>query len=154
MGEFLAAYGPALFWVLVATAAAIIESQTCDLISIWFVPGAVVAMLLAFFDVAFWVQAVVFISISAVTLTLVHTVLKKYMPKKKEHKMNVDAMIGARGIVEEEIDNIREKGSVKVRGLIWTARSANDEVTIPAGSVVTVMQVSGVKLICKVQSTE
>ncbi len=154
MVEFLMTYGPALFWVAVATVAVIVESQTCELISIWFVPGAVVAMVLSFFGVEFWIQAVVFVALSAVTLTLVHTALKKYLPKRKETKTNVDALIGVKGIVEEDIDNIREAGSVKVKGLVWTARSVEDDVLIPKGSVVTVEKISGVKLICKIFSAE
>ena len=154
MGEFLMTYGPALFWVIVATAAVIVESQTCELISIWFLPGAVIAMVLSFFGVEFWIQAVVFVAFSALTLTLVHTALKKYLPKRKETKTNVDAMIGVKGIVEEEIDNLHETGSVKVKGLVWTARSADENVLIPKGSIVTVEKIVGVKLICRLYSAE
>lgn len=149
MGEFFAEYGFALLWIVVATAAVLVEAQTCGLVSIWFVPGAVVSMLLALFGVDFWIQVIVFVAFSAITLAFVHTFLKKRLPKKKETKTNVDSLIGAKGIVEEEINNLYEKGSVKVRGLVWTARAANEDVCIPAGSVVTVTGVSGVKLICE-----
>ena len=68
--------------------------------------------------------------------------------------MNVDALVGAHAIVTEEIDNLHETGSVKVRSLIWTARSTENDVKIPVGSVVTVCEVAGVKLICKPQIEE
>lgn len=154
MGEFFMNYGPALFWVAVATVAVIVESQTCELISIWFVPGAIIAMVLSFFGVEFWIQTVVFVAFSAVTLTLVHTALKKYLPKRKETKTNVDALIGVKGIVEEDVDNIRETGSVKVRGLVWTARSTDDAIVIQKGSVVTVQEIVGVKMICQIDSAK
>lgn len=149
MLEFFAEYGFAMFWVVVIALAAAVEAETCDLIAIWFVPGALLAMILAFCDVEFWLQAVVFIALSAAILTLFFTVFKKRIPKKKTHPTNVDALIGAKGIVEEKIDNLRETGSVKLRGLVWTARSSDEAVTIEAGSIVTVKEIAGVKLICE-----
>ncbi|MBQ8432252.1 MAG: NfeD family protein [Clostridia bacterium] len=154
MGEFFAEYGLALLWIAVTAVAVVVETQTCDLESIWFVPGAVVALILALIPLSFWVQLVVFMALSAVSLILFNLFFKKRLRPKTEEKTNVDALIGAHGIVEEEINNLYEKGSVKVRGLVWTARSANDTVTIPAGSLVTIVNVSGVKLICELPSAE
>ena len=149
MGDFLAEYGFALLWVAVIAATAIAEAETCDLVAIWFIPGALTAMILAFCGVEPWVQVVVFIALSAAILTLFFTVLKKRIPKREKEKTKSDALIGARGIVEDEIDNIHETGSVKIRGLVWSARSANDAVKIPVGSLVTIKEIVGVKLICE-----
>ncbi|MBQ8440391.1 MAG: NfeD family protein [Clostridia bacterium] len=154
MLEFFAEYGFALFWIAVVATAAIVEAETCELVAIWFVPGALISMIMAFFGVDFWIQAVVFIAISAAVLTLFFTVFKKHMPQKKKHQTNSDALIDAKGIVEEEINNIHEAGSVKVRGLVWTARSASDDIIIPAGTVVRVVEISGVKLICEPQKDD
>ena len=154
MLEFFAEYGFALFWIAVVAAAAIVEAETCDLVAIWFVPGALISMIIALFGVDFWIQAVVFIAISAASLILFFTVFKKRIPKKKKHQTNSDALIDAKGIVEEEINNIHEAGSVKVRGLVWTARSASDDIIIPAGTVVRVVEISGVKLICEPQKDD
>ena len=154
MLEFFAEYGFALFWIAVVAAAAIVEAETCDLVAIWFVPGALISMIIALFGVDFWIQAVVFIAISAASLILFFTVFKKRIPKKKKHQTNADALIGAKGIVEEEINNIHETGSVKVHGLVWTARSANEDTIIPVGTVVRVAEISGVKLICEPQKDD
>ncbi len=151
MGEFFAEYGFALFWVAVIAAAAIAEAETCDLVAIWFIPGALTALILALIGVDFWIQAIVFAGLSAAILTLFFTVIKKRIPKQKKHQTNADALIGAKGIVEEEINNIRETGSVKTRGLVWSARSTKEEIIIPAGSVVRIVEISGVKLICEPQ---
>ncbi len=151
MVAFLQAYWPALMWVLAAVIAAIIEAETCDMVSIWFVPGAIVAMLLSFLSVPLWVQGVVFAGLSAVTLTVVHTALKKYLPKKGETKTNVDALVGTRGIVLEDIDNLKGTGCVKLQSLEWTARAKEEDLIIPKGSVVYVADVQGVKLICQTQ---
>ncbi len=151
IGEFLAENAAVFFWLFVAIAAAVVESLTCDLVSIWFVPGALAALLLSLFVPSVWWQIGLFLAVSVLTLILTKTVFKKYLPQHKADKMNADALIGMHGIVEEDIDNMRETGSVKVKALVWTARSTDDAVKIPAGSVVTICEISGVKLICELQ---
>ena len=86
MGAFFAEYGFALFWVAVIAIAAIAEAETCDLVAIWFIPGALISMIMAFCGVDFWIQAVVFIAISAAILTLFFTVFKKGSPGRRSTK--------------------------------------------------------------------
>jgi membrane protein implicated in regulation of membrane protease activity len=149
LSEFFAENGASFFWLFLAIGAAIVEGATCGLVSIWFVPGALAAMLLSLFVDAAWLQILVFLAVSVLTMVLTKTVFKKYLPQHRSAKTNADALIGTHGIVEEEIDNIRETGSVKLRGMVWTARSSDETVVIPAGTVITVCEISGVKLICK-----
>lgn len=61
---------------------------------------------------------------------------------------NADSLIGERAVVTEDINNIEGRGAAKVRGLEWSARSADGE-NIEAGTVVLVIGIEGVKLICK-----
>ncbi len=150
-GNFFAENIAVFFWLFVAIAAAVVEGMTCDLVSIWFVPGALAAMLLSLFVDSVWWQIAIFLALSVTVLVLTKTVFKKYLPQSKPSSTNADALIGTHGIVEEEIDNLRETGSVKVKALVWTARSTDDSVTIPAGTVVMIREISGVKLICEPQ---
>ena len=148
-GNFFVEYGAAFFWLFFAVAAAVVESQTCDLVALWFVPGALTAMLFALFTDWVWLEITVFLVLSVLMLVLAKTVLKKHLPQHKAEKLNADSYIGEHGVVTEDIDNIRETGSVKLKGLIWTARSDDDAEKIPAGTVITVCEIAGVKLICK-----
>ena len=141
--------GATFFWLFVAIAAVIIESVTCDLVAIWFVPGALTAMLLSMFIPIMGVQIAIFLILSVVVLVLAKTVFKKYMPKARKNALNADAMIGARAVVTEEIDNLHGTGCVKVNGVAWTARSVDPEATIAEGCIVIVKQIEGVKLICE-----
>ena len=152
-GQFFAENGPAFFWLFVAIAAAITEGMTFGLVAIWFVPGALAAMLVSFFVEAVWVQVAVFLALSVLTLVLTKTVFKKYLPQHKSTRMNADALIEDHGVVTEEINNLRETGSVKVNALIWTARSTDDSVILPVGTLVTIKEISGVKLICAPHET-
>lgn len=154
LGTFFAENGAAIFWLIVAVAAAVVEGMTCDLVSIWFVPGALAAMLLSLFVDSAWLQITLFLALSVLMLVLMKTVFKKYLPQSKSTKTNADALIGEHAVVQEEINNIYETGSVKVKSLVWTARSVDDSVVIPAGSIVTVTEIRGVKLICKMQSEQ
>ena len=45
------------------------------------------------------------------------------------------------------IDNNNGFGTAVVKGQEWTALSANDDVVIPAGKLVVIVRISGVKLI-------
>ncbi len=151
LAEFFAENAAVIFWLFVALAAGVVEGLTCDLVSIWFVPGAVAAMLLSLFVPSVWWQIALFLALSVAMLVLTKTVFKKYLPQHRADKLNADAVIGEKGIVGEEIDNLRGTGSVKVGALVWTARSSDDGITIPEGTVVTVTEIQGVKLICSAE---
>ena len=69
--------------------------------------------------------------------------VKKYL-KPKIVNTNVDAVIGSRGYVTENIDNMDAVGQVKLGGMYWTARS-EDGNPIAAGTLVQVTRIEGVK---------
>ena len=154
MPSILLENGDVFFWLMVAIATAVVEGLTCGLVSIWFVPGALGALILALCTDLIWLQVLVFLLLSLTTLILCKTVFKNVLNKKKTFQANSDALIGAHGVVEEDIDNIHETGSVKIRSLVWTARSVDDNVVIPAGTVITVREIAGVKLICSIKEQD
>ena len=149
MEQFFAEYGLMLLWAIIAISTLAVEATTVDMISIWFTPGALVAMILSIWVDIFWVQLLVFLALSAILLCLTRRYFKKHPQYGKDEKMNADAIVGKTGIVQEAIDNIRETGSVKVGALVWTARAAEASVTIPEGTVVIVKDIVGVKVICE-----
>ena len=67
---------------------------------------------------------------------------------KNRVRTNVDGLIGKDAVVIREINNLKETGDARLEGKEWMARSADGEI-IPKDSVVTVEQISGVKLIVK-----
>lgn len=144
------AYLPTIIWAVVFVASIWIEAETAEMISIWFMPGAVVALVLSLFDIAVWIQCVVFMAMSVVLLVVARVLLKKYIVKKVgQEKTDTDLLIGRQVKVEEDIDNASEKGTVRVNGQIWSARMTNDGDSASAGEFVIVDSISGVKLICR-----
>ena len=135
-------------WIAVLVLAAVAEALTTQLIAIWFAPGALVAMILAFCGVASWIQLIVFLAFTVTFLILAQKVFRKVFKFDKE-KFNIDAVIGERCLVTERVDNLASAGAVKVKGLQWAARSLNEDETFEVGDTVEVIAVEGVKLICK-----
>ena len=148
MGEYLVQHGALFFWATVAVVSLIIEAVTAELVSCWFAPSAIVSMILSEFVEAFWVQLLVFLVLSAIFLAVARRMVKRRLAAKGGSALNADGLIGQTGIVQEPVNNISETGSVKIHGLVWTARSTNDS-EIPAETVVIVREIQGVKLICE-----
>ena len=133
-------------WLAFIVFAVIAEAASAALISVWFIPGAIVALILSLFDVPLWVQFIVFGVTSVLLLVFTRKFVKRFL-KGKGERTNADAVIGQKAVVTERVSNIEETGAVKVMGKEWSARSENDEV-YDVGDVVTVKEISGVKLIC------
>ena len=134
-------------WIILAVAFLIVEFGTVSLISLWFVVGALAALAACLLGAPLWLQVLVFAVVSLVMLLLLRPFLRKFV---NPHKVptNVDALIGKEALVTEAIDNLLGVGAVKVGGIVWSARSESGA-HIPAGTVVAVQSVEGVKAIVK-----
>ena len=136
-------------WLGVLIFSVILEALTLALVSVWFVPGALISMILAFSPgVPLWVQIVVFLLTSLALMIFLRPITDKLLIGKKV-ATNADAVIGEMAVVTEPINNLEAKGQVKVRGQIWTARAADKNATYEIGEIVNVVAIEGVKLICK-----
>jgi membrane protein implicated in regulation of membrane protease activity len=139
--------GMAFVWLFVIVAAIVMEAATVALVSIWFVPSACIAMILALCDVALWIQLLVFFAVFIILMIALKPVFKKNIGLKIV-PTNADTVIGMQAVVTESIDNLRAQGQVKVRGQVWTARSSDEKTIYEAGEIVSVLAIEGVKLIC------
>ena len=135
-------------WVGVIVLSVIVEAMTTGLVAIWFVPAAIVAVILSFCGAEIWVQVLVWLILSILCIVFSKTVFKKFFEQKNK-KTNIDLIIGEHGVVTERIENLSGCGQVKVKGQIWTARAADESKTFEEGDVVTIIAIEGVKLICK-----
>lgn len=136
-------------WASVFVLSIILEAQTAEMVAIWFLPGALVSLVLAMCGVDLWIQLVVFLVSSAALLVLAKTWLKKKLKKiTNNEKTDTELLIGRSVKVVEDIDNLNEKGAVKVNGQVWSARMNDDSASASEGEFVIVVAISGVKLIC------
>ena len=134
-------------WVALLIVFAAVELITPQLVCIWFAIGSLGALIATALKAQIWLQLLIFLVISAIMIIVSRPLYRKFI-KTKLVPTNSDRVIGETAVVTESIDNIQAKGSVKVQGQLWTARSENGEV-IPEGSQVTVIRIEGVKLIVK-----
>ena len=133
-------------WLVALVVLVIIEISTMGLTTIWFAAGALVAILAAALGAPLYVQIALFLIVSVLMLVFTRPFAVKYFNNDRE-KTNIDSIIGKKGIVTGQVDNLQGIGQVTLNGLEWTARSVQEDTVIPEGSVVTVQDVQGVKLI-------
>lgn len=133
-------------WIAVIAVAIFIEAASATLTAIWFMPGALVSLVLALLGVSWQTQLLVFFLLSVVLAALGILFFRKRLLKKTPIPTNADRIIGMEGVVSEEIENLAAKGEVKVDGKRWSARSENGE-KIEEGAIVTILRIEGVKLI-------
>lgn len=135
-------------WIAVLAVALLVEALTSDLVAVWFFPGALISMVLAFCNVPVPVQILVFVLVGLALVFSTRPLCKKLL-KSKKTKTNTDALIGETALVTEEICNIKEQGEVKLNGLHWSARAKDPARVIAVGEQVEVLEIKGVKLIVK-----
>ncbi len=134
-------------WLGIVVAAVVVEVSTVALVSIWFVPSALISMILAFCNVPLWIQILVFLVLSALCIIFIKPISNRFLGVKHV-ATNADSLIGEEAVVIEEICNLEARGQVKVRGQVWTARAADKYQTYAKGDVLNVIAIEGVKLIC------
>lgn len=135
-------------WIAVIVLAVVVEVLTEQLVSIWFVPSAIISTVLDFLGVGIVWQVFAFLLASGVGIILAKIILSRIRPSVNT-KTNIDAIIGERCIVTEKIDNFRGCGQVRVGSQIWSARGASEDDSFEVGEILNIVAIEGVKLICK-----
>ena len=134
-------------WIGICVGALILELVTpTALVSIWFAVGAAVSAIVALVHAPLWVQIVLFVIVSVVSMLIVRPVAAKYL-RGNTVATNADRCIGAIGLVTEKITH-DTWGEVKVNGTLWHAVPV-DQVVIETGEQVKVVAIEGAKLLVK-----
>ncbi|MGN0183045.1 MAG: NfeD family protein [Candidatus Ornithomonoglobus sp.] len=136
-----------IIWLIAIVAFIILEAVTYQIVSIWFVFGAIGGMIAYLLGADFYLQLIVFIAVSAILLSVLRPLSMKLV-KKQDFKTNSDGLIGKNILITQEVSNIKGTGQGKINGMVWTVRGGNDEV-IHAGEIARVKKIEGVKLIAE-----
>lgn len=139
-----------LFWLIAMIALFVIEAATVNLVTLWFAFGALGALITSLLHGQLWLQVVVFIAVTVITLIPTRKLAKKYFSKSHHQATNSDMVIGKDCTVTEEINNLLATGAVKCLGKEWSARSESGE-KIAVGETVTAIAIEGVKLIVRLK---
>ena len=133
-----------IFWGVVMGVLVVVEALTVGLVCIWFACGALVALIAAVLGAPLWLQALLFLAVSAVALYAMRPVARKYIAPNRV-ATNADRNIGKTAVVIETIDNVRGTGRVMIGSVDWTARSADGSI-IEKDALVRVLKIEGVKV--------
>lgn len=134
-----------LFWIAIISISLFAEILTAQLVSIWFVVGGIIALIVSLFTYSFALQIIVFFIVSLFMMILIRPLIKNVMNFKTQ-RTNLDRLIGKTAVVTENIDNELGEGLVNVEGITWSARSRDGNL-IRKGETVEIDYISGVKLI-------
>ena len=135
---------PKIVWLTLLLVFGIGEAATVGLTSAWFALGSLAALICTMLGGAIWLQVVVFVLVSAVSLALVRPLAKKFLVPNYS-ATNADRVIGQTAIVLQAIDNLNGQGQVTIAGQTWTARSESGAV-LAEGTQVRVLRIEGVKV--------
>lgn len=133
-------------WGIVTAVALIAEFLTSDLITIWFAAGGLVTLLvvaLAPTVPLIW-QLVIFVGVSVTLLLCTRKICLKLL-RGDNIKINADALIGKKFVVETVTDNYTYH---KFGDVAWRVYATNGE-TLEQGVEFEICAVSGNKLIAK-----
>ena len=134
-----------IFWLILLLLLVAIEVATLGLTTIWFAGGALIAVIAAALNAPLFLQIALFLAVSVVLLVFTRPVAVRYFNKDRT-KTNVESLVGQKGIVVKEVNNLEGTGQVSLNGMEWSARSIDGKGPIPEGAVVVVREIRGVKL--------
>lgn len=137
-----------IFWLVLAVVMGVIEAVTTQLVCIWFAVGALGGCITSLFTDKLWIQIVVAVFITLITLVVTRPLAKRVTNAIKTHT-NSDRNIGKTAVVVTDIDNTLAVGQVKVGNSVWSAKSF-DESVIKKDSKVVVKSIEGAKLVVEI----
>ena len=134
-------------WVIIGVIFIIGEIFTAGFFLIWFGIAAIIAGIIAFFELSVVWQGVAFVIISAILLAGTRRLAERYT-KKQPPGIGADRLIGKVGVALEEIDNDKNTGRVRIDEEQWRAESLEGNV-ITKDSKIQVMKLEGTRVVVK-----
>ena len=133
------------FWLITAGIFFILELATSGFLVFWLGLAAMISMVVSFFTASIPIQTAVFVVTSILLIVSTRPLLNKFLKTKENSTIptNIYGIIGKKGIVIEDINDIDYTGKVKVAGELWSATSNED---LEKGTRIEVTEVNGVKL--------
>ena len=105
------------FWLIVMIVLGFFEAITINLVSIWFIMSAFIALILSFITDNFVIQFGVFVILGIILMLTTRKTLEAKLVRKE--KTNLDRVVGMKGIITEEVTK-HSVGEVKVDGKRWS----------------------------------
>ncbi|MBP3587930.1 MAG: NfeD family protein [Oscillospiraceae bacterium] len=133
-----------IIWIGLMVVFGIAEAATVNMVSVWFVGGSLVGLIVNLLGGNVWLQIGACLVVSGGLLACLRPFVKKYVTPKKT-ATNADMVLGRTAYLTEAVDNLRGTGALKLDGKEWTARGVGEAV-LPEGTLVKIVKLEGVKL--------
>lgn len=141
--EYLMA-NPWAIWIAVGVFFLIVELCTTALVSIWFVPAAIITCLLSFvIKSAIW-QVAIFVFLSAIFMVIFRKLYKKYIKKPVDDVDQNEKLLGKIVTITDTTDGIN--GRVRMGDIYWKAITENGE-TLSQNEKAVIKSVQGTTLV-------
>lgn len=131
-----------IVWFIAIVALTIVEAATVALVSLWFILGAVVALILNLCGASITTQIIVFLAVSIVSMLIIRPVMKHQNEMKSSAELN--SLVGKECKVSSNKEF--EDYTVKVDDSTWNAKCEPGTVA-NVGDRVTITRVLGNTLI-------
>jgi len=128
-------------WFWISIIFIVIELETFGLISVWFVFGAIAAMVASMFISSVLIQAIIFIAISIVLMIALRSYAVNNFRNKTVRKNNIDELIELPCVVIADVP-VNDYGEVKLQGKIWRCLS-DSGATYKEGESPNVLRIEG-----------
>ncbi|OLT26872.1 hypothetical protein BJF83_20180 [Nocardiopsis sp. CNR-923] len=130
-----------LIWMILAVALGVAEALTLTFVLGLVAVAALVAALLGAIGLPVAVQIVGFAATAAAGLVLVRPIMQRQMTRGPDARSGAAALVGRSGVVLQEVDG--DRGLIKLSGEEWSARCIDEDLVIPVGAHVDVMEIDG-----------
>jgi membrane protein implicated in regulation of membrane protease activity len=130
-----------IVWLIVAAVLGVAELMTTTFALGIIAVGALVAAGVGAAHLGLPFQLLAFVAASGAGLGFVLPVARRHIKQPPVLKTGPAALIGRSASVLEEVTG--QSGRVRIGGEVWSARSYDETLVIPAGRMVDVMQIEG-----------
>jgi membrane protein implicated in regulation of membrane protease activity len=130
-----------VWWVVAAVAFSVVEMVTATLFVVPFAAGALLAAAADLVGAGAGIQVALFLVGSGAAFTVTRPIARRHRSSPPAIRTGTAALIGRSATALEEVTG--EAGSVKLDGEVWTARAYDEDVVIPAGAHVQVIEIRG-----------
>lgn len=132
---------PWLAWLIAAAALGVAEFFTLTLAFGLLAGAALVAAVVAGAGGSWLLQILAFAVAGGAGLLIVRPIARRQMSLPPAMRDGSDALVGKQAKVLEEVT--ADGGLIKLSGEHWSARAFDEELVIPAGAAVDVMEIEG-----------
>lgn len=134
----------AFIWLAIIVIGVVVEAFSAQLIIIWFVLGALIALIAEFLGASFLVQVIIALVVALISLVLTKPFVAK-IKTKNITKTNADRLIGQEAIVVVKSSENVGSARVELLGNNWSAY-CEDGTKLKVGDKVIIKAIEGVKL--------